>query len=860
MECLHCGKRLPLLRRLSDGEFCIPEHRTAYHDEQQRLAVKRLIDARWPDKKPLATRQPVAVAQITEHDWLPEPPAPELRADEPLVFLSVAPYPKHSQDCTLYFEHQIPVEMGVVLPQPACRLKRPVDRCPSIPLLFAFSAVNRPHAFVVKPLLDAWGLAVLRPECRLGLDNQDSALGNAQVERPCEPPRVDSLCALSFQTGTSAGEPAGIAGLNSVIPERFEQDVQMPAQCSAMIGLAEIPGVIDSLPIAQRMISLHVRVVDSKHVGDQPVELGMKPKMRLPNFSMPEPRERLPRRIGRLRRPIPVSKLALTWSSDAMDRWREEQAQPLMAGRATLCGIPRFEAVPFQPSFDHAGDHVDWPPMLDVVPPEVEKPASAMYQAEPMLVAKPRLKRSARTLRTTFQPDSLGTLQARMPYGFPEFHDGSKPKSFSPEEFHAWLNVPVFAPQPQARRRACALLCGKSGVESIPGQPKRSEISRSAGLEPLFSAISPLLQPTRLTTLKPPLLTKKKGFTVDPEEVLRNKLIPKIQMRGLHFWREEPADLKWITLGLPLVVIIVFQATMQKRNSAMAKPEVAVSQQMAETGIPSGAGVQEVAVRPAVASRPGPQTPGPQSVDAPEAMPEPPVRRPEPESSFLGPVGKFFDQRLHNLRLNLAERAGVDLTEDFRSGLAAWQGASDWARTWSYDRVGLLRPGQLALYQPSITLSDYNFEFTVTTEHGAAGWVFRARNLTNYYGMRLQRVKSGSGNTGVLERWIVTGGREFAHKSIPLRLPVWDGNTSEVKMTVQGNSFTTLVNGQIADTWTDSKFETGGIGFTNERGGDARIHKVSVSYQNDVVGKLCAMLVPHDLILKQQGTEGRILR
>jgi len=46
MQCLYCGKHLPLLRKLmGSGEFCSDAHRDKYHEEYNRLAMSRLLQA-----------------------------------------------------------------------------------------------------------------------------------------------------------------------------------------------------------------------------------------------------------------------------------------------------------------------------------------------------------------------------------------------------------------------------------------------------------------------------------------------------------------------------------------------------------------------------------------------------------------------------------------------------------------------------------------------------------------------------------------------------------------------------------------------------------------------------------------------
>src|SRR5882724_1994968 len=42
VRCLFCDGRLPLYRKLTDGQFCSAAHRKGYVIEQQRLGVERL--------------------------------------------------------------------------------------------------------------------------------------------------------------------------------------------------------------------------------------------------------------------------------------------------------------------------------------------------------------------------------------------------------------------------------------------------------------------------------------------------------------------------------------------------------------------------------------------------------------------------------------------------------------------------------------------------------------------------------------------------------------------------------------------------------------------------------------------------
>ena len=68
MRCLFCGKRLALLRKLTDGEFCSTAHRKRYLEEEQKLALARLIE-----EQHRTDRRPQSLSACTEkipaRDW-----------------------------------------------------------------------------------------------------------------------------------------------------------------------------------------------------------------------------------------------------------------------------------------------------------------------------------------------------------------------------------------------------------------------------------------------------------------------------------------------------------------------------------------------------------------------------------------------------------------------------------------------------------------------------------------------------------------------------------------------------------------------------------------------------------------------
>lgn len=57
MRCLHCGRKLSFLRKLSDGKFCSDAHCEAHRRSQDELALARLVESQ-TGRKPARTREP----------------------------------------------------------------------------------------------------------------------------------------------------------------------------------------------------------------------------------------------------------------------------------------------------------------------------------------------------------------------------------------------------------------------------------------------------------------------------------------------------------------------------------------------------------------------------------------------------------------------------------------------------------------------------------------------------------------------------------------------------------------------------------------------------------------------------------
>lgn len=204
----------------------------------------------------------------------------------------------------------------------------------------------------------------------------------------------------------------------------------------------------------------------------------------------------------------------------------------------------------------------------------------------------------------------------------------------------------------------------------------------------------------------------------------------------------------------------------------------------------------------------------------------------------------MLTQQWHAIRKTIARRAGFGYADDFRSGLDAWTAVSGSEMKWSYDNMGFVRPGALALLRPTLPLADYQVEFTGRLEQKAIGFAFRAADGANYQAVKLVLEKLGPLPEVHVVRYTVLNGREGprSDKSLPMRLAGDAFYT--VHLDVRGNDFTLMIQEKMADFWSDDRLKTGGIGFFCGKGEVACLRRVEVSYQNDTLGRFCAFIAP----------------
>jgi hypothetical protein len=219
---------------------------------------------------------------------------------------------------------------------------------------------------------------------------------------------------------------------------------------------------------------------------------------------------------------------------------------------------------------------------------------------------------------------------------------------------------------------------------------------------------------------------------------------------------------------------------------------------------------------------------------------------PRTANGFTGNVSRALTNEWVNVRQTLEKRAAVALDEDFRSGLDNWASPEGSTTEWSFDPTGFVRPGPLALYRPSVNLTDYHVEFVGLIDKKALSWVVRAADFNNFYVVKLEVLKSGPIPVIGLTRYAVIGGKSQDRHDVNIPLSARMDTLYNVRMDLQGSEFSVEVQGQIADSWTETRLPRGGVGFFTASGEASRLRWMQITHQYDMLGRLCAYLAPYD--------------
>ena len=217
-----------------------------------------------------------------------------------------------------------------------------------------------------------------------------------------------------------------------------------------------------------------------------------------------------------------------------------------------------------------------------------------------------------------------------------------------------------------------------------------------------------------------------------------------------------------------------------------------------------------------------------------------------------GTANASVGNQWQTIQTQILKRAAISITDDFRNGLSEWDGKGDWARDWSYDAAGFVRPGPLALLTSSQVMADYRMELLGQIEKKSIGWVVRAADTENYYSIKLTVLDPSPVPEVVIERNIVLGGKPGPVRTKRLPIEVRNDTVYRIGTEVRGNNYVLTVQDQVVDSWSDPNLPTGGIGLFSTKGEVARVRWVGIWHQYDTLGRLCAYLAPPALQGKQK--------
>lgn len=379
-----------------------------------------------------------------------------------------------------------------------------------------------------------------------------------------------------------------------------------------------------------------------------------------------------------------------------------------------------------------------------------------------------------------------------------------------------------------AIRRAPAIRFGGQRLFPIRnGQPLARHSTSGPAVIPLGPWNGrPLVAPSRLKPFNRQnfyLRNKGKGLEVGIREVFSKVSSPSAWQR----FRFLQVRVKWFAVAVPLIAGI-WMVT----RPVVSKPATPA---------------QQAVEAPAMELTPGNTEKEALEPERPAAVGkawERPVKRETPQAN-----AGLWD----GFQARVSGRASVEMIEDFRTGLSQWDGRGEWARSWSYDRSGTVRPGNMAFYQPSITLRDYVFEMKAAVERRSIQWMVRATGFRNYHFLRLNIAPGAALTRLELERWPVVNGK--AGKVTRLPLPHGGNHQTlyAIRTAVSGDTITTYLGDQVIDTFADSRLAEGGIGLAGAPGDQPRIYALRLAHQNDFLGKLCSFLAPRPMNI--QSTE-----
>ncbi len=208
----------------------------------------------------------------------------------------------------------------------------------------------------------------------------------------------------------------------------------------------------------------------------------------------------------------------------------------------------------------------------------------------------------------------------------------------------------------------------------------------------------------------------------------------------------------------------------------------------------------------------------------------------------LAPARKAKPDFLEPLRRQIAERAEIDLFDDFSRGLDNWSRGANRANTWSYDRSGFVNVGALSLFEPTMQLDDYDVDTLVQIESKSLTLAVRASSPQTYQAVKLILDGSGPLRSLVVQRYAVVAGVPSRAATQCYTRPLHSDALWRVHLEARGDAFTLYAQDDLVDYWSEPRLSHGGVGFFCSGGERARVAWVRVSHNTGSIGRMCGFV------------------
>ena len=810
-RCLQCGVRLPLLRKLTDGDFCSAAHRKVFQEDQSRLAVERLMESHKQCNRvttevrsniereqlvlqgpPMAPAVKMFVAHSSEPSW-------GMLALDPLAYdFPSTPSIPHT-DCT---------QQDRILP-----------RAPSASISSLMKAAPCQRQELPDPIQGRWDAGV-------SLTPPGSGLAPEFESRATEVPGIAEMGAIQALPMISARQNhAAPAVTIEPIAARTRTWLPLPAldPLESPFGTDYEPPMADTLALAMpgAIAPRNGSLADAGNplqstTGRVAVPLRPNPRISgIADFT----------EVGTFSEPpaAAIQKLSMP------DSIAPHNALSLAEAGKPVLPTSGYVAVPVHPDPRIAGIEARSERCLPLAPPNPvgADSVSRLSEPQPSMVLKPwhvlpasipykkaiaRIRANARLVR----------LQPRGPIEPPTTWGSQPPeaKAFAQPA----LGQPVFA-RPAADPLELAL------ANSLPLEPRGAiEPPHTWGLKAIgecaFSTLG-VRRPAYFPEANTPCFARREKVPVPLSTGVNSPPDRSLMLRSMA--PPEQGVSKPVCPPSRLTPLHVVRGV-TPAHVAAAVAQASRSPQQRVQAFLRTRGLQMVLMLAPVMILftfwPGEQ----------------PTHAAAPANG--SPVSQYVNARLTDIKTAIQSRAGIEMLDDFRTGLDNWEGRGSLSRSWSYDQTGFVKPGPLALYKPSLGLSEYSFEFLGQIDRRALGWVYRAQDMHNYHVAKLVMLRPGPLPTIGLIRYSVINGRETKHIETVLPLNVHSDTVYRVRLEARGNDFSLYVQDQMVQFWSDWRLPTGGVGFFSGHGEQSRIRWMQISHQYDAIGKLCAYFAP----------------